>query len=72
MELRAPGHTAIDSVIQNAKRLLRASVFNLGFPGRESIEEAFLAKAQRTGTERYQVAMVTNSLCGLRQTTWPL
>lgn len=34
----------IDSAIPSGKRLLRANVLNLGFPGRERDEEAFLAR----------------------------
>lgn len=38
-----------DSVIQSGKSLLRANVFNLGFPGRERDEEAFPARPRGQG-----------------------
>lgn len=40
---------AVDSVIQRAMCLLSAKAFNLGFPGRERDEEAFLARPRGQG-----------------------
>lgn len=69
MELGGPGHTVYRFSDSEWEALAQSQRAQSGLP-REG--GGVFSKARRTGTERYRVAMVTCSLCGLRQTTWPL